>query len=312
MPPAAPRRRCAERDGDDPGEVVCYPSRPGRSISNPGATGPSVMQQNATYIGTVVPTLVFLTVWFVIGLAIFGSLHRICGARKQPFWRSDMKADLAYWFVGPLLYGYVAFVARACAVDYAHLDRIALAAPALADWPIWLQALVILFITDVVQYWGHRLFHRNPLWRFHCIHHAPIRVDWLTAVRIHPVNFVLYSTLINVLVGFVGFSPRAFIYLVPFNMLFGLLVHANLNWTFGPFRYALASPVFHRWHHTYGDGGGSKNFAPTFPFLDLAFGTFHMPKGELPTVFGITDGQVPNHLLGQVCYPFRRRKRLAA
>ncbi len=131
-------------------------------------------------------------------------------------------------------------------------------------------------------------------------------------MRTHPVNFILYSTLINVLVGFAGFSPKAFIYLVPFNTLFGLLVHANLNWTFGPFRYVLASPVFHRWHHTYGDRGGNRNFAPTFPFLDLAFGTFHMPKGELPTVFGVTDSRVPDHLLGQVCHPFRRAKRLAS
>jgi sterol desaturase/sphingolipid hydroxylase (fatty acid hydroxylase superfamily) len=280
-------------------------------MGKPGATGP-VMQQNATYLNAVVPTLVFLTVWFVIGLTLFGSLHWIFKAQKQPFWRSDMKADLAYWFIGPLLYGYVAFLARSYAVEYAHLDRIASATRALAAMPILLQALVILLVTDLVQYWAHRLFHRNPLWRFHCIHHAPTRVDWLTSVRTHPVNFILYSTLINVLVSFIGFSPMAFIYLVPFNTLFGLLVHANLNWTFGPFRFVLASPVFHRWHHTYGDRGGNRNFAPTFPFLDLAFGTFHMPKGELPTVFGVTDRRVPDHLLGQVCHPFRRRTQPAS
>jgi sterol desaturase/sphingolipid hydroxylase (fatty acid hydroxylase superfamily) len=256
----------------------------------------------------VVPTLVFATSWFLIGVVVFGTLHWLCRGTRQPFWRKDMRADLCYWFLGPLLYGYIGFVLRNCAVDYVHLDRIAgHLGRSLADQPILLQAAIILLITDVVQYWGHRLFHRHPFWRFHSIHHAPSQVDWLTSVRMHPVNFILYSTLINVLISLAGFDPRALIALLPFNTFFGFLVHANLNWTFGPFRYVLASPVFHRWHHTHADQGGDKNFAPTFPFLDLLFGTFHMPKDRLPSVFGITDCTVPGHLLGQLRHPFARR-----
>lgn len=192
---------------------------------------------------------------------------------------------------------------------YAHLDRIVSAVTApLASTPILAQVAIILFLTDLLQYWGHRLFHQNPLWRFHCIHHAPTRVDWLTSARIHPVNVVLYSTLINLLISLLGFSSKAFFFLVPFNTLFAFLVHANLNWTFGPFRYAIASPVFHRWHHTYADQGGNKNFAPNFPLLDLAFGTFYMPKGQLPFIFGTPDNNVPNHLLRQLRYPFERQE----
>jgi sterol desaturase/sphingolipid hydroxylase (fatty acid hydroxylase superfamily) len=171
-----------------------------------------------------------------------------------------------------------------------------------------MQVAIILLLTDLLQYWGHRLFHQNPLWRFHCIHHAPTRVDWLTSVRNHPFNFILYSTLLNFLVSLLGFSPKAFFFLVPFNTLFALLAHANLNWTYGPFRYAIASPVFHRWHHTHADQGGNKNFAPTFPFLDLAFGTFYMPEGQFPAIFGTPDNNVPKHLLGQLRYPFKRHE----
>lgn len=258
----------------------------------------------------MIPTLVFTIVWLVIGVAVFGLLHWMFKAQKQPFWRSDMKTDLTYWFLGPLPYGYVALVAHTYAVNYAHLDRIAsiVTAP-LADTSIPTQVAIILLLTDLLQYWGHRLFHQNPLWRFHCIHHAPTRVDWLTSSRIHPVNFVLYSTLINLLISLLGFSPEAFFFLVPVNTLSAFLVHANLNWTFGPFRYAIASPVFHRWHHTYANQGGNKNFAPNFPFLDLAFGTFYMPKGQLPFIFGTLDNDVPSHLLGQLRYPFKRQDR---
>jgi sterol desaturase/sphingolipid hydroxylase (fatty acid hydroxylase superfamily) len=255
----------------------------------------------------MIPALVYSIKWLVIGLTVFGSLHWMFGAQKQPFWRSDLKTDLAYWFLAPLPYGYVALVAHTYAVNYAHLDRtVSVVTARLANTPILAQVAIILLLTDLLQYWGHRLFHQNPLWRFHCIHHAATRVDWLTSVRLHPVNFVLYSTLINLLVSLVGFSPRVFFFLAPFNLLFSFLVHANLDWTFGPFRYAIASPVFHRWHHTFADQGGNKNFAPTFPFLDLAFGTFYMPKGQLPFAFGTLDDNVPNHLLGQLRYPFMR------
>jgi sterol desaturase/sphingolipid hydroxylase (fatty acid hydroxylase superfamily) len=268
------------------------------------------MHDRPSYISSVmIPTLVFSIVWFVIGLTVFGFLHWTFKAEKQPFWRSDMKTDLAYWFLGPLFYGYVALMAHTYAVDYAHLDRIASAVTApLVNTPILMQVAIMLLLTDLLQYWGHRLFHRNPLWRFHCIHHAPTYVDWLTSVRMHPLNFILYSTLINFLVSLLGFSPETFLFLVPFNMLSALLAHANLNWTFGPFRYAIASPVFHRWHHTNADQGGNKNFAPNFPFLDLVFGTFYMPKGQLPRIFGTLDDNVPKHLLGQLCYPFKRQQ----
>jgi hypothetical protein len=90
------------------------------------------------------------------------------------------------------------------------------------------------------------------------------------------------------------------------------MVHANLNWTFGPLKYVFASPVFHRWHHTLEDEGLDKNFAPTFPVLDLIFGTFYMPPGKLPARFGVHDTEFPEGFLGQFVYPFRRSGALRA
>jgi sterol desaturase/sphingolipid hydroxylase (fatty acid hydroxylase superfamily) len=84
------------------------------------------------------------------------------------------------------------------------------------------------------------------------------------------------------------------------------LVHANLNWTFAPFKYLLASPVFHRWHHTALDRGGSSNFAGTFPIWDVLFGTFYMPESELPDAYGIADKSFPESFGAQMLYPFLR------
>ena len=82
-------------------------------------------------------------------------------------------------------------------------------------------------------------------------------------------------------------------------------MHANLNWTLGPFRCVLAGPVFHRWHHTAAEQGGEKNFASTFPVLDLVFGTFYMPK-TLPDAYGVADKGVPSGFAAQMLYPFRQ------
>jgi sterol desaturase/sphingolipid hydroxylase (fatty acid hydroxylase superfamily) len=107
----------------------------------------------------------------------------------------------------------------------------------------------------------------------------------------------------NSLVYLLGFSALAYNSLGLFNAIYSPLVHANLNWTYGPFKYVLASPVFHRWHHTYQAEGGNKNFAPTFPFLDVMFGTFYMPKGKQPQIFGAEHDNVTNNILQQLAYP---------
>jgi sterol desaturase/sphingolipid hydroxylase (fatty acid hydroxylase superfamily) len=53
------------------------------------------------------------------------------------------------------------------------------------------------------------------------------------------------------------------------------------------------------------DRGGNKNFASTFPVLDLLFGTFYMPKNELPDVYGVDDREFPPSFGAQMVYPFK-------
>jgi sterol desaturase/sphingolipid hydroxylase (fatty acid hydroxylase superfamily) len=157
------------------------------------------------------------------------------------------------------------------------------------------------------MYWSHRFFHTARMWKYHAVHHAPESLDWMHAVRFHPVNYVCHGLMATVIALWIGFPPAALIALTPFNVLFSAMVHANLNWTFGPLRYVIASPVYHRWHHTGPDEGGSKNFAPTFPVLDLMFGTFYMPTDRIPGPTGLVERDMPEGILGQLAYPFRRR-----
>ena len=91
------------------------------------------------------------------------------------------------------------------------------------------------------------------------------------------------------------------------DLIYALLLHANVDWSYGRLRFVVASPTFHRWHHTSEEEGLDTNFAGLFPFIDLAFGTFYMPSGRRPERFGVTGEAVPDGLLAQLAYPFRRR-----
>jgi len=44
-----------------------------------------------------------------------------------------------------------------------------------------------------------------------------------------------------------------------------------------------------------------------FPWVDALFGTIYLPKGRRPMVFGVAGEAVPNNLLKQLAYPFRRK-----
>jgi sterol desaturase/sphingolipid hydroxylase (fatty acid hydroxylase superfamily) len=64
--------------------------------------------------------------------------------------------------------------------------------------------------------------------------------------------------------------------------------------------------VFHRWHHATEPEAIDKNYAATFPILDILFGTYYMPEGKLPTEFGTVGAPLPEQFLDQMVYPFRR------
>ena len=125
--------------------------------------------------------------------------------------------------------------------------------------------MIFLVGSDLMMYWIHRAFHRPALWKYHAVHHSSEELDWISAARFHPVNIFLGSVLTDVVLLLAGISPNVLVFLGPFTIAHSAFVHANLNWTLGPFKYVLAGPVFHRWHHTAAERGGEKNFASHLP-----------------------------------------------
>lgn len=267
-------------------------------------------------VGTLVEGIVAVAVTgVVLGLG-FALLERRRGG--APWRRPDFRTDLGWWFVTPLatravsdlaiLLGVVALaVVVQLPLDGPSL-RAALAQPRglVVGWPTWLQVVVVLAVGDLVGYAVHRAFHRGRLWRFHAVHHSSTRLDWLSSVRVHPVNDVATRVVQAVVILALGFPSGVVAAYVPFLVLYALLLHADVTWDFGPLRGILASPAFHRWHHTADAEGLDRNFAGLFVGIDRVFGTYHLPKGSLPTRLGVVGEPVPDGLLAQLRWPFRR------
>ncbi len=254
--------------------------------------------------------------WFVALFTVFGLLAQIMPCNKgQPLIREGMITDILYALIIPIFSRIVNIIMLATGFGLIFYnvppeqmsEYFSRGYGYLATLPLWLQSALVFILSDILLYWTHRYFHTAKLWKWHAIHHSPKVLDWLSTHRFHPINIWLSFTLVNCLMLWIGFSPNSIAIMGTFNMLYSAMVHANLNWTFGKFRYLFASPVFHRWHHTTQKEGLDKNFAPTFPLLDVAFGTFYMPEGKLPENYGIIGSDVPPSFLGQIIYPFRKK-----
>ncbi len=252
------------------------------------------------------------TLAWIAGLSLaFGILAWLMPCNRGMYWWKNLRGaatDCLYWFFMPLVLrlGRTFLLWAGIRLLFGGAEPQPLPVKHL---PLWLQCILILLIQDVLLYGVHRFFHTRLAWKYHAIHHSPTVLDWMSTARFHPINHFLAFTVADVAVLLLGFSPQALILLTPFNLIYSSMTHANLNWTFGPLRYLFASPVFHRWHHTTEKEGLNKNFASTFPFLDLLFGSFYMPPGRLPEQFGVGESDFPEDFLGQFFHPFRKQNK---
>jgi sterol desaturase/sphingolipid hydroxylase (fatty acid hydroxylase superfamily) len=257
------------------------------------------------------PTWTSLLIGFLVVGAICVTLERLWpSVRGKRFFRAGFLTDLTYWAFTPVVTRAITRAALIVVIVPVALlagrrpETLAAGFGPLGRQPLWLQAIEMLVLADFIGYWTHRAFHRGRLWRFHAVHHSSTELDWLSAVRVHPVNDALSRLASAVPLVAVGFAPVALAAVAPILTVWAILLHANLTWDLGPLRRVIASPVFHRWHHTSAAEGRDKNFAGLLPLWDILFGTYCMPR-HAPTRFGVDDA-VPAHLAGQLIWPFRR------
>jgi sterol desaturase/sphingolipid hydroxylase (fatty acid hydroxylase superfamily) len=248
-----------------------------------------------------------------IGLVLFSVMERMFVFKAMnKSWRAIL-LDFQYALLSMLYPPFIYFIIAAIFGFLALSVRDAAADPQISPLRFAGQLLALLFVRDCLIYLRHRVFHLRPVWAFHSIHHSSEEVNWLSAVRFHPAENVIEATgeiLLFIGARAVGFDAVVLSTGAVTIGFYNFFIHSNLRWTFGPLRYILVSPVFHRWHHSDLPAAADKNFAAMFSCLDLVFGTFYMPKDLQPETSGLSPEEKtvhPRTLAGQLLYPFRKR-----
>lgn len=236
--------------------------------------------------------------------------------RQSAFHRDGFWLDVGYWFLTPLVTRATTGLVLALLVSgTAYCLGISLPTEQtlqrgfgpISRQPFPLQVFEILLISDLVDYWTHRWFHLGSMWRIHAIHHSPQEMNWLSSARVHPLNDLVTRGCQFLPIMLLGYGANVVLAVVPLVSIYVMFLHSNISWDFGPLRWVLVSPAYHRWHHTSDSEGIDRNFAGIFPVWDLLFGTCYFPR-TLPKAYGVKGAKVPTSFFGQLAFPFTFRR----
>jgi len=249
--------------------------------------------------------------WLVILAVMFVPLEQLFAVRRQHLFRKSTLGDLGFYFISGLVPHLLLVTPLSIAAYVAYHFVPWRVHAAVAAWPLWLQGLAAFIVADFGFYWGHRWAHEIPLlWRFHSLHHSPEHVYFLISARAHPIDnaFIRLCGLIPIYLLGLG-APQSVrgtliaTLLMLLVTVWGFFIHANVRWRLGPLEWLVATPGFHHWHHIR-SGLRDRNFASMLPCMDMIFRTYHNPRKEWPSAYGI-EAKLPASVVGQLLHPFR-------
>jgi sterol desaturase/sphingolipid hydroxylase (fatty acid hydroxylase superfamily) len=177
-----------------------------------------------------------------------------------------------------------------------------------SDWPLLLQLVPALLISQFFEYWAHRAMHEVPLlWRLHATHHSPGRLYWLNAGRFHPLDAAFLFTVALAPLILLGASAEVLLLFTVWVSVHGLFQHGNVRLRLGPLNYIFSMAELHRWHHSLKLEEANSNYGNNILFWDLVFRTVHYPKDRSASAnIGLSDlPDFPKDYLGQVLSPWR-------
>ncbi len=261
------------------------------------------------------PTPVFFGLdWFVLNVLLTGLLfipvERIFPHRHdQPIFRQEWREDLFYYFVSSMMVQVLTFLTFVPAKSIHALAPMTSVRAWVGALPFVVQFIAIMFLTDLVQYWVHRCFHRFPvLWKFHAVHHSAKSMDWIAGARMHFLEILALRGTTVIPMFILGFSSAAMNAYILTVYLYSTFVHANVGWRFRWVEQLFVTPRFHHWHHGIEKEAIDVNFAVHFPIFDRVFGTHYLPKDQWPSGYGVGGHPVPPGYFAQLRYPFQRKR----
>ena len=259
--------------------------------------------------------------WFLINIALLGvlfiPLERMFAKRpEQPVFRMAWREDLFYFLINSLLVQSLTYLSLTPATTLvAHTDWGTLRG-FMAAQPLWLQFLEIVVVTDLTQYWVHRVFHRVPaLWRFHAVHHVDLDLDASTAVRFHFGELTISVPWRAMQVACIGVSPRDLKLWQQALLVSVLFHHSNVRL---PVRLErglarlVMTPRLHGIHHANRQAIRDANWSSGLTVWDWLHGTLRTDVPQEAIVIGVESCRGPGDvtLPRLLTMPFHKRPRL--
>jgi sterol desaturase/sphingolipid hydroxylase (fatty acid hydroxylase superfamily) len=172
--------------------------------------------------------------------------------------------------------------------------------------PVWVRMIAYILMLDFANYWIHRVEHAVPaLWAFHQVHHSQDQLSIMTTYRNHPLDVWMRGFLGPVIIMMVlGLPAPLWLWL---SILWDVtlnLSHLEVNWTYGPLRWLLVSPVSHAIHHSIEDRHQHRNFGANLAIWDRLFGTADSGTAR-PAAVGLPGWTVRSSVLAHCWAPIR-------
>jgi sterol desaturase/sphingolipid hydroxylase (fatty acid hydroxylase superfamily) len=187
----------------------------------------------------------------------------------------------------------------------------------LPGWPLAVQIAAGVLVYDFLQWFDHWVRHKvRAFWHFHSIHHSQREMNVFTDLRVHAAEYGISEAVAFIPLIALGMTPYAIMGVGALRWLYKRLIHANIRTNFGPLKFVLVTPQFHRIHHSIERRHWDLNFGVVFNFWDRLAGTLYREYDEYPDtgVEGLLF-KPPNSLspvawakdfLRQIWYPFGR------
>ncbi len=257
--------------------------------------------------------------WGLLSISLFvWCLELLFPWRKQQnAFRKDFWLDAFYMFFNFFLFSiFISGFYKIIQQIYIHLggNNTSFTLLNLKQFSTTTQLIIFFILNDFVQWFTHKMLHRfDFLWRFHQIHHSVKEMGFAAHLRYHWMENILYKPLKTLVVMWLGgFEPEQ-AYIIHFiTISIGHLNHANLNITWGPFKYVFNNPVMHLYHHAYHLPESKKrgvNFGISLSLWDYLFNTYYLPKPNKNLEIGFKgDTQIPSSFWKQLWVGFTEKQ----
>ncbi|HUS53277.1 MAG TPA: sterol desaturase family protein [Thermohalobaculum sp.] len=171
------------------------------------------------------------------------------------------------------------------------------------DWPLPVQAALMVIVADFMRYWLHRASHRwNALWRLHAVHHSSEELYFLNVGRFHPLEKSLQFLFDAAPFILIGVGPEVISAYYVFYAVNGFFQHSNVDVRLGPMNWLIAGPELHRWHHSRIVRESNTNFGNNLILWDVLFGTRFLPPRQVGDL-GLQNPAYPKDFIGQTLAP---------